>query len=116
MAGAFTARGALNILIRKAYDDAMAGVTTVEPRDMIQMIRVYNEMESSSSITAVEDAKLAIRLFMEAIKNVIGDKFEHEEGQKILVAIQDEVKRLRSRDEIDVEVERNLKALPNATV
>jgi hypothetical protein len=114
VAGAFTTRGALNVLIRKAFDDAMAGITTVEPRDMIQMIRVYNEMESSSSVTAVENAKQAVTLFMTAIKTVVNDLCEPDVAYEILIGIQEEVKRLREADEVDVAIEKNLKALPNA--
>jgi ribosomal protein L20 len=115
VAGAFTTRGALNVLIRKAFDDAMAGVTTVEPRDMIQMIRVYNEMESSSSVVAVENAKQAVTLFMTAIKTVVNDLLEPDVAYEVLTGIQDEVKRLRQLDEVDVAIEKNLKALPDAS-
>lgn len=114
--GAFSMRGALHVLIRKAFNDAMNNVTTVEPRDMIQMIRSFNEMESSSSVTAVEEAKMAVRLFMEAIQNVTADELTPEEGERIRIAISAEVKRLRSRDEIDIEVEKNLKQLPHGTI
>lgn len=114
IAGAFTARGALNNLIRKAYSDALEGITTVEPRDMIQMIRVYNEMESSSSVTAVENAKQAVTLFMTAIKTVVNDLLEPDMAYEVLIGIQNEVERLRKLDEVDVAIEKNLKALPNA--
>jgi hypothetical protein len=81
---------------------------------MIQMIRVYNEMESSSSVTAVENAKQAVTLFMTAIKTVVNDLCEPDVAYEILIGIQEEVKRLREADEVDVAIEKNLKALPNA--
>lgn len=110
--GAFTNRGALNTLIRKAYEDAMSGVTTVEPRDLIQMVKLYNEMDSSASLAATEEAKLAVRIFMEAIQNVLADRFEIEEANEIKSELRLEIQRLRQRDDIDIEVENNLRTLP----
>lgn len=112
--GAFTNRGALNTLIRKAYEDAMSGVTTVEPRDLIQMMKLYNEMDSSASTAATEEAKMAVRIFMEAIQNVVAEMLEPDEAEEMKRAIVEEVQRLRKRDEIDVEVESNMR-LPRGT-
>jgi hypothetical protein len=106
--GAFTVRGALLTLARKGYDDAMAGITTVEVRDIVQLLKSYNELEASTSTAAVEEAKMAIRLFMEAIQNVTNDILDPEQGEEVRKAIADEVHRLRSRDEIDTAVERHL--------
>lgn len=113
--GAFTNRGALNALIRKAFDDAMNNVTTVEPRDLIQMVKLYNEMESGTATAATEEAKIAVRIFMEAIQNVVTDMLDPELAEEMKRNIVEEVKRLRSRDEIDVEVEHNLRTLPRAS-
>lgn len=113
--GAFTNRGALNTLIRKAFDDAMNNVTTVEPRDLIQMVKLYNEMETSGATAATEEAKTAIRIFMEAIQNVVTDMLDAEKAEELKRAIVDEVKRLRSRDEIEIEVEHNLRTLPRVS-
>lgn len=106
--GAFTNRGALNTLIRKAFDDAMNNVTTVEPRDLIQMVKLYNEMASNTGVAAEEEAKTAVRLFMESIQNVVADMLDPELGEEFKRAIVTEVKRLRTRDEIDMEVEHHL--------
>ena len=113
--GAFTLRGALRTLIQKAYEDAMNNVTTVEPRDLIQMAKLFNEMEASTASTATEEAKMAVRLFMEAIQNVLADQLEHDQAEAIKKEIAEEVKRLRNRDEIEVEVENNLRTLPRIT-
>lgn len=107
--GAFTNRGALRTLIQKGYNDAIAGVTTVEPRDIIQMVKAYNDMDSNASVAAVEEAKTAVRIFMEAIQNVVGEMLPDEQAKELKRAIVVEVQRLRSRDEIDIEVERNLR-------
>lgn len=106
--GALTNRGMLRTLIQKAYEDAMNNVTTVEPRDMVQMIKQFNEMENSTATAATEEAKMAVRIFTEAIQNVVKDMLEPELGEEFKRAIVAEVKRLRSRDEIDIEVEHHL--------
>lgn len=111
VAGAFSVRGAFNVLIRKGYEDALSGVTTVEVRDLIQLARVFNEMESSAALQATEEAKMAVRIFMEAIQNVVGDMLDEEQANEMKRAIVAEVQRLRSRDEIEVEVENNLRVL-----
>jgi hypothetical protein len=112
--GAFTIRGALNVMIRKAYNDVMNNVTTMEPRDMIQAIDKLAKLEEGQGTIAVESAKMQVRIFMEAIQNVTTDTMTEEEGEQFRTALVEEVKRLRSRDEIEVEVENNLKALPDA--
>lgn len=106
--GAFTLQGALLNLIQKAYDDAMNSVTTIEARDIAQFAKLYKEISDNSSVAATEEAKMAVRLFTEAIQNVADDFLEGDAVNEFKRAIVDEVKRLRERDEIDVEVERHL--------
>src|ERR1035437_6549017 len=112
--GAFTQRGALDVLIRKAFDDAMNNVTTVEPRDMIQMIKAYNEMDTNTGTTAREEAMTAIRIFMTAIQNVLirGDLIERELGLQLMEGIGAEVENLRSEEEIETKMERYLLPQP----
>lgn len=110
--GAVTTRGMFNVMMQKAFDDAMNNVTTIEPRDFIQMAKVYNEMVSNESVTATEEAKMAVRIFMEAIQNTVTDMLDPELGEEFKRAVVDEVRRLRNRDEIDVEVEQNLRTIP----
>lgn len=110
--GAITTRGMLRTMLHKGYDDAMAGITTVEPRDLIQMAKLYSDMDASASVAATEEAKTAVRIFMEAIKNVVAELFEGEQADELLKAIVLEVRRLRQRDEIEIEVERNMPAVP----
>lgn len=110
--GAFTNRGALNVLIRKAYDDAYAGITTVEPRDLIQMIKLYNEMDSSASVQAMEEAKAAVRIYTDAIKNVFAEMLDSEMAQELQRSIVQEIQRLRKIDEIDAQVENELRVIP----
>ncbi len=115
--GAFTMRGSIEVLIRKAYEDALSGVTTVEPRDLIQMVKLYNDMNENSGTSATEEAKTAIRLFMEAIRTVLtqSDLVEPDTGIEIMKEIQGEVQRLRQQDEIEKQIEQHL-ALPATAV
>jgi hypothetical protein len=98
----------------KAFDDAMNNVTTVEPRDMIQMIKAYNEMDTNTGTTAREEAMTAIRIFMTAIQNVLirGDLIERELGLQLMEGIGAEVENLRSEEEIETKMERYLLPQP----
>lgn len=113
--GAITTRGMFNVMMQKAFDDAMNGITTIEPRDFIQMARVYNEMVSSEGAAATEEAKMAVRIFMEAIQNVVADMLDPELAEEVKRNIALEVRRLRERDEIDIEVENRLRTIPRVT-
>lgn len=108
--GAFTMRGALEVMVRKAYRDAMDGITTIEPRDIIQMMKLYSDMSTNSGATAIEEAKTSIRIFMLAIQNVClkGDLVERDVGQQILIAVQDEVENLRTEEDISTGIEKQL--------
>lgn len=113
LVGAFSTRGALNVLIRKAYDDAMNGITTVEPRDMIQMIKLFQELDAASSTKIVEEAKASVAIFMASIQNVFADMLEPEQAKELSDAIVAEVRRLREQNEVEAEIENHLRQLPN---
>jgi hypothetical protein len=111
--GAFSMRGALHVLIRKAYEDALNNVTTVEPRDLIQLMKLFNEMDSSSSTRMMEEAKASVSIFMEAINHTLTDMFEKEQADEVSRAIVLEVKRLRQQHELEAQIENNLRQLPH---
>ncbi len=92
--GAFTNRGALDVLIRKAYEDALSGVTTVEPKDLIQMIKLQNDMEVEDSSEQAEQTKLAMLTFARAMQNILPEEQLH--------AVVAEAERLRSLDDVDL--------------
>jgi hypothetical protein len=110
--GAFSMRGALAVMVRKGFDDAMAGITTVEPRDIIQMIKAYQEMSDSASVKMVEEAKASISIFMDAIKNVFTDTLDKEQADELSRAIVLEIKRLREQNEIESHIENHMRILP----
>ena len=108
--GAFTMRGALDVMIRKAYQDAIDNLTTIEPKDIIQMMKLHAEMNEGSGAAAEEEAKLVIGIFKEAIQNVLikGDIISRDLGMELLQAVSDEVTVLRTEQEFEKQVEKNL--------
>lgn len=114
--GAFTLRGALDVLIRKAYEDALNNITTVEPKDLIQMIKLYKDMNEDTGVTATEEAKIAISIFKTAIQNVLikGDIIDRQLGMELLQALNDEVLMLKAEQDINQQFERHLLPPPPA--
>lgn len=102
--GALTSRGVLKVLIGKTYEDVINGVVTAEVRDLIQMIKLVNEMESNSSQVKGDEAETSLRIFIRAVKNVCDD----ETNQKIV----NEVRRLRQMDDVEFAVEEGLQLPP----
>lgn len=82
-----TKRGVFEVMFRKGYEDVVNGNITVEPRDMIQMARVMAEWESQAALAAVDEARLQVQIFTQAIRNTWTP-----EMQAALVA---EIKRLK---------------------
>lgn len=111
--GAITHRGMLEVLARKAYQDAMDNLTTVEPRDMIQILRALNDLNEGSGTAAVEEAKMAINIFKTALQDVLlkgegGDIVTREVGSQLLVAIGHRIELLREEADIQSAIERQL--------
>lgn len=102
--GALTNRGILRVLIGKTYDEVLKGVVEVEVRDLIQMIKLVNEMESDSSQVKSDEAETSLLIFIRAVKNVCDDDTNRR--------ISAEVKRLREMDDIEFAVEDGLKLSP----
>ncbi len=66
--GAITHRGVLEVALRKAYEDIIAGVTTVEARDMIQLINTLQKMDEQREQVAVNELRAQVQAFVEAIR------------------------------------------------
>jgi len=94
--GAKTDRGFLKTAIAKGFDDIIKGVSTVEPKDMIQMIKLLNELNSSASNTRAEETEVQLRIFVRAVQEVC--------DKETLEAIVDKAHALREMDDIEVEV------------
>ena len=68
--GAKTDRGILKVLVAKGFDDVIRGISTVEPKDLIQMIKLLNELNSNASTARAEENEIALRTFVRAIENI----------------------------------------------
>lgn len=89
--GAITARGVLEIMIRKGFDDILDDNTMVEPRDLIQIIKLKQEMDANYAQVQVETYQRQVDLFKQAILEVVPPEMQAQ-----IVA---RVKRLRQREE-----------------
>lgn len=94
---AVTKRGVLEVMLRKGFADVTAGVTTVEPRDLIQLAKLLGEMDTHAGQVGLDEARAQVQIFIQAIKNVCDLDTQG--------AIAREVKRLRSREDIEVRFE-----------
>jgi hypothetical protein len=88
--GAITKRGVLEVALRRGYEDIQNKITTVEPRDLIQITKLLAEMDTHSAQTAVDEARAQFHLFILAIKNVCDEETQAQIGE--------EVKRLRKHE------------------
>jgi hypothetical protein len=95
--GALTLRGMLNVIVNKAYDDHMKGMTTTEIKDLIQLVKLMNEMNNSEGTVKTEETEAALRIFVRAIQNVC--------PAEVQVQIAAESKRLRQLDDLDFQAE-----------
>lgn len=89
--GAITNRGVLELMIRKGFEDIMDDNTMVEPRDLIQIIKLKQEMDANHAQVQIETYKRQVDLFKQAILEVVPPDIQAQ-----IVA---RVKRLRQREE-----------------
>jgi len=94
---ALTEKGALKTLVKKAYEDAVSGVQTVQIKDMIAAIKLLKDLEETSSIKRAEEAELQFNIFAMAIKNACSDEQ--------LMKIAAEVQRIRNQENIGYNME-----------
>lgn len=95
--GAKTDRGILKVLVAKGFDDVLKGVSTVEPKDLIQIIKLLNELNSDASNTRAEENEIALRTFVRAIESVCPP-----EMIKLIVT---EAERIRNMDDVEFAME-----------
>lgn len=95
--GAKTDRGILKVLVAKGFDDVLNGVSSVEPKDLIAIIKLLNELNSDASNTRAEENEIALRTFVRAIENTCSTDMI-----KTIVA---EAERIRSMDDVEFAME-----------
>lgn len=92
-----TKRGVLEVALRRGYDDLLNGVTTVEPRDLIQIAKLLGEMDSHQQAVAVDELRAQVQIFIQAIKDVCPPEIQSAIGQQ--------VSKLRKREDISKPIE-----------
>jgi len=95
--GAKTDRGILKVLVAKGFDDVIRGISTVEPKDLISMIKLLNELNSNASTARAEENEIALRTFVRAIENIC----EPDQIREIVA----EAERIRDLDDVTFEME-----------
>jgi hypothetical protein len=108
-----TKRGVLETMVRKGYNDVLNGVTTVEPRDLVQITKLLAEMETRQNQIGLDELRAQVQIFIQAIRDVCDPDMQ--------AAIAERVKLLRSRENIDSPFEKVMdskpvQAIPEATV
>lgn len=75
--GAITHRGTLEVALRKAHDDIVSGVTTVEPRDLIKIVELVGKMDDQTAQVQVDEYRAQLNAFIRAIQiNLPREKWE----------------------------------------
>lgn len=87
-----TKRGGLEVMFRKGLEDVQSGVTTVEPRDLVQIVKVLSDMDSEAHQAGLDEVRGQMQLFIQAIKDVC--------DRDVQAKIAARVKKLRSREGI----------------
>lgn len=101
-----TKRSALEVALRKGYQDIIDGVTTVEPRDLVQIAKLLGDMDSHAADVVVDEARNQVALFLRAIQEVCDADTQ--------TAIAAQVKKLRMREGMNRDIENDL--IPPAKV
>lgn len=78
-----TQRGVLEVALRKGFEDLRNGVTTVEPKDIIQIVKLMADMDSHATEQSAAEAQASISIFMEAIRSVVTPEQVSLIGQKV---------------------------------
>lgn len=107
--GAITKRGVLEIALRKGYEAILNNDTFVEPRDLIQIAKVLGDMDAQQHSVGLDELRAQVQIFIQAIKNVC------DQDTQNLIA--EEVRRLRTRENIDQQMENVMRPqIPEAVV
>jgi hypothetical protein len=72
--GALTRRGALEVTLRKAFDDVVSGRIEVEAKDMLAIIQLLEKMDETTNAAQVDYMRAQTSAFIQAIKDEIDDR------------------------------------------
>lgn len=66
--GAISHIGTLEVALRKAHEDIINGVTTVEPRDLIKIVELRQKMDEQTAQVQVDEYRAQLNAFIRAIQ------------------------------------------------
>lgn len=72
--GAITRRGALEVTLRKAFEDVISGRIDVEAKDMLAVIQMLEKMDETTNAAQVDFLRAQATAFLQAIKDVVDDR------------------------------------------
>jgi hypothetical protein len=99
-----TKRSVLEVALRKGYEDILNGVTTVEPRDLIQITKLLAEMDTDQYHVGMDEMRSQVAIFIRAIKDIC--------DLDVQGAIAQRVKELRTHEGLDTAVENAMNPPP----
>lgn len=103
-----TKRSVLEIAMRKGFEDILNDVTTVEPRDLIQISKVLADMDAHQYEVGLDELRSQVQLFIQAIKDVCDPETQGAIGQR--------VKELRQREGIIGKVDEKMMIGPSESI
>lgn len=105
--GAITSRGVIDVVVRKIYEDAQDNIVSGEIKDLVQLIKLKNEMSTNESQIKTEELESFFRLFTKAIQNIFNTEQQGE--------LKNEIRRLREEEALEAPVEDAMK-IPAAEI
>jgi hypothetical protein len=93
-----TKRSVLETMVRKGFEDVVNGVTTVEPRDLVQITKLLADMDTHSHQVGLDELRAQVQIFIQAIKDVCSAEEQNKIGQRVA--------QLRKREQISAPFER----------
>lgn len=98
VADVISKRAVLEVMLRKGYEDITMGVTTVEPRDLVQIAKLLGDMDSHAYEVGLDELRAQVQLFIQAIKDVCDRDTQGDIAARIKV--------LRGREGVTKEIEK----------
>jgi hypothetical protein len=81
--GAITMRGMLEIMARKGFEDILNDTSLVEPKDLIQLIKLKMEMDAKYQQVQVDEYRRQVDILSRAIQEVIPAEYQGDLIQRI---------------------------------
>jgi hypothetical protein len=73
--GALSLHAVLEVMVRKGYEDVLAGNTLVEARDLIQLTKLKMDMDERHSIAMIDEAKRQVNILIQAMRDKVPQEY-----------------------------------------